>query len=357
MRPVLKPGVTRVWLDPGRLRLGVGAEQERIYHLEPPLRRLLEACDGTRDLEGLLGYGERLGLARDRVLRLIERLALDGALDDAALSTPELARMGVAERARLGPLVSALGLRHPLPGGGARALERRVQRQVAVYGLGLVGSQVARHLAAAGIGVVRPVDAAAVEHVDTAPGGVHLTDVGQRRQDAVARAIIGLTPSVRTAPSYHHRPPDLAVIAPAEQDPADLIAELSAEAIPYLLARLGEDEALVGPLVLPGRTPCARCADLHLAGSDPHWPRVFAQFGSPPPGHVPPRDAALALLAAAHTVLRALAFLDGPDPQALGTVVRFGPLDPIARLIRVAPHRDCGCGASPGVVVGVDLLE
>ncbi|MBR7833193.1 TOMM precursor leader peptide-binding protein [Actinospica durhamensis] len=358
MRPVLKPGVTRVWLDPGRLRLGLGSGRERVYRLEPPLRRLLEACDGTRDLEALLGYGERLGLARDRALALIDRFALDGVLDDAALSTPELARMGVAERGRLGPLVAALGLRHPLPGGGARALERRVQRQVAVHGLGLVGAQVARQLAAAGIGVVRPVDPAPVEPADTAPGALAPAEVGQRRQDAVGRAILAFTPSVRTAPSHHHRPPDLAVIAPAEQDPAELIEELAGQSIPYLLIRMGEDEAMVGPLVLPGRTPCARCAEEQLAESEPDAARAFAQPPGPPPnGHVPPRDAALALLAAAYGVLHALAFLDGPDPGVLGSVLRFSAGDPTARRIPVAAHRNCRCGASPGVLVGIDLLE
>jgi bacteriocin biosynthesis cyclodehydratase domain-containing protein len=357
MRPVLKPGVSRVWLDPGRLRLGVGAGEERVYLLEPPLRRLLEACDGTRDLDALLAYGERLGLARERAAAFIDRLALDGTLDDAALSTPELARMGVAERARFGPLVSALGLRHPLPGGGARALERRVQRQVAVHGLGLVGAQVARQLAAAWVGVVRPVDPAPVEAADTTPGGLEPADLGQRRQDAVARAIIGLTPSVRTAPSHHRRPPDLAVLTPAEQDPTELIDELAAESVPHLLVRLGEDEALVGPLVVPGRTPCVHCAERRLAESDPHRPRVLAQFGAPPAGYVPPRDAALALLAAAYAVAHALAFLDGPDPARLGLLLRFAHADPIPRLIRVSAHPDCGCGALPGTLVGFDLLE
>lgn len=357
MRPVLKPGVSRVWLEPGRLRLGVGAGRERIYQLEPALGRLLEACDGTRDLENLLGYAQRLGVARERAFAFIDRLALDGALDDAALSAPELARMGVSERARLGPLIAALGLRHPLPGGGARALERRVQRQVAVHGLSLVGAQLARQLAAAGIGVVRPVDAAPVEPADTAPGGLDLSDLGQRRQDAVARAITGFTPSVSTTPSHRNRPPDLAVLTPAEQDPAELAAELTRASIPHLLVRLGEDEALVGPLVLPGRTPCVQCADRRLAESDPHWQRVFAQFGAPPAGYVAPRDAALAAAAAAYGVLAALAFLDGPDPAWLGVMLRFAHTAPIPRLISISAHPDCGCGALPGVLVGLDLLE
>ncbi|WP_051451116.1 TOMM precursor leader peptide-binding protein [Actinospica robiniae] len=357
MRPVLKPGISRLWLEPGRLRLGVGAGRERIYQLEPALRRLLEACDGTRDLDALLGYAQRLGVARERASAFIDRLALDGALDDAALSAPELARMGVSERARLEPLVSALGLRHPLPGGGARALERRTQRQVAVHGLGLVGAQVARQLAAAGIGVVRPVDPAPVEPGDTAPGGLEPADVGQRRGDAATRAILAFTPSARTTPSHHHRPPDLAVIAPAGPDPDDLIDELTAGSIPHLLVRLGEDEALIGPMVLPGRTPCARCADRRLAESDPHWQRVAAQVGAGTPGYLAPRDAALATLAAAYAVVAALAFLDGPDPDWLGVMLRFAHCAPIPRLISVSAHPDCDCGALPRVLVGLDLLE
>lgn len=353
MRPILKPGLSRVWLDADTLQLGRGARR-RVHRLDAALRGLFEALDGTRETEALLSYGARLGLTGERVLGLLERLALDGALDDASLPTPGLARLTAAERARLAPVVSALGLRNRLPGGGARALERRAQQQVVVHGLGLIGAHVARQLAAAGVGMVRPLDLGLAEHQDTGPGALDPADVGSRRQEAVIRAIQRDTPCTRVAPAQHGRRPDLVVLAPVERYPVEFFAQLVETGVPHLLVRPTEDEALVGPLVLPGRTPCVRCVDLHRSEQDPSWPRYLSQLGSPRPGEVPPRDTGLALLAAAYAVQYALTYLDGGEPPALGAVVCLRPPDAAPIRIEVEAHTACGCDA---VLAGRDTPD
>ena len=347
MRPILKPGLGRVWLDANTLQLGRGPRR-RVHLLSGAERELLEALDGTRDTESLLSYGERLGLTSERAIALITRFAVDGALDDAALPTPGLARLSVGERARLAPVVSALGLRNGLPGGGARALERRAQQHTAVHGLGLIGAQVARQLAAAGVGVVRPVDPNPVEHADTGPGAHDPAQVGKRRQEAVCRAIQRDTPSTRVAPSHPTRRPDLVVIAPVERYPVELLGNFVSSGVPHLLVRPAEDEVLVGPLVLPGRTACVHCTDLQLSELDPGWPQFLAQFGSPRPGELAPADTPLTLLAAAHAVQHALAYLDGGEPGAVGGVYSLRPPDAPPRRVEIKPHSSCPCGAISG---------
>lgn len=352
MRPILKPGLARVWLDAEHLQLGLGPRR-RVHRLDGPARQLLEALDGTRDTEALIGYGARLGLTRARALGLLERLAVSGALDDAALPTPALARLPPGERARLAPVVSALGLRNRLPGGGARALERRAQQHVVVHGLGLIGAQVARQLAAAGVGVVRPIDPGCVEAADTGPGALDPAETGRRRQAAVARAIQRTTPAAHVAPGRRTRP-DLVVLAPSERYPVEFLDQLHAAGVPHLTVRTAGDAALVGPLVLPGRTPCVHCADLHLSTDDPGWPRHLAQLAPARAGELPPRDTPLALLAAAYTVLHALSFLDGDEPPVLGAVLHLDPADGVPRRIDLAAHVACGCGAAPGAMAGAD---
>ena len=347
MRPILKPGLSRVWLDADTLQLGLGGRR-RALRLDAASRGLIEALDGTRDTEALLRYAERLGLTADRATGLLDRLALDGALDDAALPTPGLARLPVGERARLAPVVGALGLRNRLPGGGARALERRAQQHAVVHGLGLIGAQVARHLAAAGVGVVRPVDPGAVEHADTGPGALDPAEAGRRRQDAVARAIQRLTPAARITPAAHLRP-DLVVLAPADRYPVELLDQLVSAGLPHLMVRTAGDEALVGPLVLPGRTPCVRCADLWRSESEPSWPRYLAQLGTPRAGQLAPCDTPLALLAVAHAVHSALSLLDGDEPPALGAVLSLDPASGAAARTEIDAHGSCTCGAAaPG---------
>jgi bacteriocin biosynthesis cyclodehydratase domain-containing protein len=344
MRPILKPGLGRVWLDANTLQLGRDP-RARIHRLDSAERMLLEALDGTRDTDSLLSYGARLGLTSERSMGLLNRLAIEGLLDDACLATPALARLSVGERARVGPVVSALGLRNKLPGSGARALERRAQQHVAVHGLGLIGAQVARQLAAAGVGVVRPVDPAPAEHRDAGPGAIDPAHVGKRRQESVSRAIQRDTPTVRIAPTYAARRPELVVVAPVERYPVELFDSLMSDGVPHLLVRPAEDEVLVGPLVLPGRTPCVHCVDLRLSESDPSWPQFLAQYGATRPGELPPGDTSLMLLGAAYAAHYALTRLDGGEPPVVGALMSLRPPDAAPVRIGVTAHPACGCGA------------
>lgn len=55
---------------------------------------------------------------------------------------------------------------------------------------------------------------------------------------------------------------------------------------PHLPVVLRDEEAVIGPLVLPGRSPCLRCLDLHRRDRDSAWPRILTQL-SCPPGELP----------------------------------------------------------------------
>ena len=79
------------------------------------------------------------------------------------------------------------------------------------------------------------------------------------------------------------------------------------------------DAAWVGPLVVPGRTSCLRCADLSRRDADPHWPLVLAQLSRlrldlP---HV------LAGWAASVAAAQVLAFLGGGQPETAGATLEL----------------------------------
>ena len=57
-----------------------------------------------------------------------------------------------------------------------------------------------------------------------------------------------------------------------------LSADLVGARIPHIPVRLRDGRGLVGPLVVPGRTSCLRCADLTRCGYDDEWPHVAAQL-------------------------------------------------------------------------------
>lgn len=57
-----------------------------------------------------------------------------------------------------------------------------------------------------------------------------------------------------------------------------MVRELHAERVPHLPVRVRDGTGLVGPLVLPGKTSCLACADLHRRDRDAAWPAVAAQL-------------------------------------------------------------------------------
>ena len=99
---------------------------------------------------------------------------------------------------------------------------------------------------------------------DLAPAGLRDADLGSRRQDAVSRHVQRLAPSTRTTPRTSTAAPDLAIIATDTgwSDTAQSDRLLRA-GVPHLLSSVRENTGVVGPFVLPGRTSCHRCHELH----------------------------------------------------------------------------------------------
>jgi hypothetical protein len=162
------------------------------------------------------------------------------------------------------------------------------------------------------------------------------------RASALAAALAG---SVRVVPLGHWSKPetqriDLTVVVADGPEVDRVITEhLLRHDEPHLLVRSLGDAAWVGPLVLPGRTSCVRCADLTRRDADPEWPVVLAQLGRM-------RLAVPDLLtgwAASVAAAQALAFLGGRMPEAAGATLEL-TADLCTELRAWPPHRECGCG-------------
>jgi len=201
-------------------------------------------------------------------------------------------------------------------------------------------------LAASGIGRVSVRDAGVVGAGDAVVGGLTGADEGRPRAMAAADAVRRASPLTDLRPLPAGAGADLVVLTRpwAASDP--LVAGLHRSGVPHLVAAVREHTGVVGPLVVPGRTGCLRCGDLHRRDADPRWPRLAAQLTA---GEPPASGATVTcLLTAVVAAVQVLAFVDGTAaPAAVDATLELAPPGLLPRLRRWPPHPACECRRSP----------
>jgi hypothetical protein len=222
-----------------------------------------------------------------------------------------------------------------------RVLRARSDAVVVVDGSGPVAVTVAGLLAGAGVGHVhqRALDP---RTLPVASGGPDASDHAHPPVDALPdqAAAWQAAPDVRVHRPAPQVPPSMVVLA--EQTLPDLAraAELVTSLIPHLAVRVTQARAIVGPLVLPGRSACLNCVEKHRADADPGWPAVAAVMRTRAL-----HPAVLSAHAAAEIAAeQVLDLLDGVHPpESVNATVerRAGSLTVHRR--RWTPHPDCGC--------------
>lgn len=344
MRPQIKPALSRAWRGPGTLQLGLDpATAVVLTGLSGPAARLIAALDGRHDRRLLHLRAAQVGLAATAADHLVELLEQAAVLDDADRLPGS--RLDSLTRQRLAPDLATLSLLARAGDGGGGLLAARRAAWVEVRGAGRVGAQVAALLAAAGVGRVTVDDPEHVRPGDISPGGLGPGDVGSTRGRAAERAAAWHDGGARpepAEPAERTSGPDLVVLAPVRGLAREDAARLLAAGTPHLPALVVELTGVVGPLVLPGRSSCVRCQDLHRADHDRAWPRVLAQACADPPSE-PSCDLALATLVAAQASAQALAYLGGEVAAVLeGTLETTLPYA-LTRRRSWPAHPACGC--------------
>ena len=111
--------------------------------------------------------------------------------------------------------------------------------------------------------------------------------------------------------------------------------------VPHLPVVFGERAAVLGPLVVPGESPCLRCAEEHRIDEDAAWPALAAQLlarGPAPAGDAP----ALRLELAARLASAVRAVRQGAEAGLSGHAVRIAADGSVSRLVRPW-HARCSC--------------
>ena len=146
-------------------------------------------------------------------------------------------------------------------------------------------------------------------------------------------------------PPWHRRgpAPDLVLLTgTVAVDPVITVA-LARAAQPHLHVHCRDGRVVVGPMVVPGLTPCLRCADLYRADRDPRSPYVAAQLIDRSSHADTP-----ALTAAAALVLAEIAATRDPvrPLQTVGATIEINPAEGLWRRRDWPADERCTCGAA-----------
>ena len=366
----LRDGLTMLWRAPDAVQVGTDPRcAVAVEGLSPAELRWLLTFDAHP------GEGPHPGAASAAV-PAARRAELLGLLDRAGVLADEVSPRG--EQAALG-VDAAVLCRLGLP--GREVVARRSRRTVCVAGLDAVGAHLAVTLALAGVGTLLLSDDQGVTGDDLGVYGVD--DLGAPREARLRSAVRRVRPAVRVpdarrarrrgaarpqgrgggAPTSEAPPapsgwpevwpgatweddasgrPDLVVLVRPWTASLRETGRLLGADVPHLLVVGGEIDVEVGPLVVPGRSPCARCVALARTDLDDRWPAVATQLALRP---APGTDRTTVLRAAGLAAQAALAFLDDRPVELVGASASLGPGGILPRVQPWAPHPGCGCGA------------
>lgn len=291
-RPRVRPDIPVMWRGESSIQIGDRVIVDRVGRAHVAW---ITSLDGMCPVDAI---AESLTIPEPEAARLVRALRAAGALDDAAripapmrwLSQPErevcASRHGAAVHTYLDPRVAE------------QATAARADCRLGVVGSGPLAERI--------------IDAA--------------HEAGLGRDDVHPTVII-----LAAEDAHPDAPAPLGLPAPER---------------PHLPVAAYGGRAVAGPLVLPGRTSCMRCAHLHRRDADPSWPLLAVQWSQALRAMaVPPRDPALLRLAALHAVLLVREWLDRPhEPEHWADCAIEIELPSAASVRRNRPvHPLCGC--------------
>jgi hypothetical protein len=150
-----------------------------------------------------------------------------------------------------------------------------------------------------------------------------------------------LYPTVRVHPPAAHQHPTIVVMAGGEVPDLGLAASFTRGRVPHLAVTAGVARAIVGPLVLPGRSSCLSCAHRHRSDADPGWPSIARAMSAAADTRPP---AFLVTAAVSLAVGQVLDHIDGITmPSAVNGTLEWASGDLAPRRRSWVNHPSCGC--------------
>lgn len=220
--------------------------------------------------------------------------------------------------------------------------DRFAAATITVLGSGRLARQIVEDLVLAGVdGLVlwdnEPPDLTVYETFTRATGAQSLKSwlVGRHGYHWGRRAVVV---NHWTKPEY--RRTDVTIVATdyVEVDRAITDGLLRADQ-PHLFVRPYRRGVVLGPLVVPGRSPCMRCLDLARTARNRLWPTVLPRLSQVRQS----TDLVWARWAASQIVVSVGAFLRDGSCDLLGATAEICAEEPSVAVRRWSVHTECGC--------------
>ncbi|ONF64750.1 ThiF family adenylyltransferase [Amycolatopsis keratiniphila] len=327
--PALLPGLDVLERGNGEIQIGLDpAHAVVVAGVATEVAEAVRGLDGKRAADDIvLAQSEHDEQLRDLMTDLTAR----GLLTDAGQSERH-------PRPRPETGLWPLRARHHQ----AAMAARRRRTAVAIHGDGRLAVAIAVLLANSGVGHIDVRATGTVSERDLGSGYTE-AEIGMPRREALVQVVHRTGTDTATTRLYSDRRPELVLLTDAVVPAPELVEELVRDGVNHLPVRVRDGIGIVGPLVVPGRSSCLRCADLHRAGRDDSWPRVASQLA----GHVQQPDLGAVHACAALAAAQALRLLTPGDrtPPAWNATLEIDFFDGTIRHRDWPPHTGCGCGA------------
>jgi len=229
--------------------------------------------------------------------------------------------------------------------GAAATMTARRTRSATIMGADRLAAAIAALLAAAGVGRVDLAGPGPARLEHAMPGGLRPQDEGRPWREAAGDAVRRAAPETEIGSGPGSAAPDLVIATGPRPMADDLRQQLHDDSQPYLCVGVDGARAVIGPLVLPGWSSCARCLEMHRRDRDPAWWALAAQLSTASP-RTPASDVALCAIAAGIAASQALALLDGEQPTTVEATIEMTLPDWRLRRRARPAHPDCACLAA-----------
>jgi len=339
-RPTIKPWLPKLWRDPETLQIGIDpAGGAVVSGVDAGAASWLVGLDGSRSEAETLAAAAAAGLDVANAVGILSGLRRSGVLLSAPVDVDDLGDTG-----QLLPELVNLTAALTSPLHGSQALTARGRQHIVIDGANRIGVPLGALLAASGVGRLSFLDAQPVRRCDAGVGGLSLDDEGEPRVTAAQRAIRRISALEQALTQAAPHEADLLVLCQPWTVHDPLQARGMNERTAHLAVAVCQGTVVIGPLVLPGRTSCLRCAELHRTDRDPRWPAVAAQLVAAPNRAMHEPTSVLASLAAALAAAQILDHLDGIGvPEVVEATLELCPPDWQLHRRTWPAHADCGC--------------